>query len=146
MSWDKACLEVERLHKTINEASRGWIAQKGKTIMAEYGDQKGKQIITARTQASLYYDDDDFPQDEMERWYWMKAPQSMKSKERTEETMKLTAAKKLDNSLFKALTADEGGVMKAGAMPSVSTANPNGNKQLMDAMGKARKSSHCLKA
>ena len=141
MSWDKACLQVERLHKTTNEATKGWIAVKGKKIIAEYGETKGRQLMASRMQSSLYYDDDDFPQDELERWYWMKAAQTMASKETTEETMKLSASKKLDNALFKALTAEEGGIMKAGAMPSVSTATPNANKQIMDAMGKARESS-----
>ena len=140
MSWDKASLEVQRQHKSINEAKKGWEAKKGKDIMAQYGETKGKQVIASRMQQSLFYGDEDFPTDEMERWYWMPVGQKMSNKEKVEETMTLSASKKLDNGLFKALTADEGGVMKAGAMPSVSTATPNANKQLMDAMGKARES------
>ena len=62
-SWDRTCLEVERIQSQSNEAKKGWYSVQGKTIRKDYEKEKAEAIITSRTNAGLYYDCPDFPND-----------------------------------------------------------------------------------
>lgn len=61
--WDATAIKVDRIVSQSNEAKKGWLSVKGKTILKEYGEEKGRQIIASRTSAGLWYDCDDFPGD-----------------------------------------------------------------------------------
>ncbi len=62
--WEQTQLQVERIQSQTNEAKKGWIGVQGKTIKSQYGEEKAKTIINARTASGLYYNDDLFPEDE----------------------------------------------------------------------------------
>ena len=63
-NWDRTCLEVSRIQSQTNEAKKGWISMQGKDIKKQYDEQKAKRIIESRVSAGLYYECEDFPQDE----------------------------------------------------------------------------------
>jgi len=63
-NWEQTQLQVERIQSQTNEAKKGWIGVQGKTIKAQYGEEKAKTIIASRTSSGLYYNDDLFPDDE----------------------------------------------------------------------------------
>ena len=71
-SWDKAKLMMERTHKNETEALSGWAGVKGREIYKQYSEEKAKQVIASRVSLGMYYDDEDFPGDEMERYYYMR--------------------------------------------------------------------------
>lgn len=61
--WNQCQLEVERKHLTKNETSRGWKAIQGKELRGKYTAEKFDALVKARTDAGLYYEDTDFPND-----------------------------------------------------------------------------------
>jgi hypothetical protein len=62
-SWDSCCLEVERLQTTKNQTIRGWRAVQGKELRPKYTEDKFNKLISARRDAGLFYEDQDFPGD-----------------------------------------------------------------------------------
>ncbi len=44
----------------------------GKDLQKMYSEVKFKALIKSRTETGWYDDDEDFPNDEMERWYWVR--------------------------------------------------------------------------
>ena len=50
-------------------------------------------------------------------------------------SVKATAVKKLNQPLFNALTADEGGVLPSGALPSIKAASEGGQRAIASALG-----------
>lgn len=71
-----------------------------------------------------------------ENWFYMKAPQKITHKEVVKDVTKLKANSKIDNGMLQGLIGEEG-FMRAGAMPSISTASAAGSKQILDAVAKA---------
>ena len=64
--WKKVTYEVERTVQSRNLNRKQWQAQKGRTILQDYGGAKGTKILEARKAAGLWYPDPDFPEDSEE--------------------------------------------------------------------------------
>lgn len=67
LDWDKVVCEVERLSQTKNLARKEWIAVQAKVLKSQMEEDKFNDLIRKRTEAGLYYTDDDWPSDPMER-------------------------------------------------------------------------------
>lgn len=67
----------------------------------------------------------------------MKASQKFTQKDICADQIKLSATKDIDSDLRTSLIDPEHGILKAGCMPQVQTANAAGSKQLLDAISKA---------
>ena len=67
LDWDKVVCEVERLSQTKNLARKEWVAVQAKVLKSQMDEDKFKDLIRKRTEAGLYYNDDDWPSDPMER-------------------------------------------------------------------------------
>lgn len=54
----------------------------------------------------------------------------------TSESSKLKAAMDVDSDMMAALTAEEDGIFRRGALPQMECATASGNKELLDAVAK----------
>ena len=133
-SWDKARLLITRTHKSENESKAGWLAKAGKDLVKEYGDVKAKVLMEKRFAAGLYYNHEDFPDDEMERFYYMKKPKEVTKRHTTADESTLQTTSNLSNDMVKALVDENEGVMRAGALPEVHAQTSAGQKALMDGL------------
>lgn len=68
--WNRTQLLVERQSEMRNQSIKGWTAVQGKALKQQYGDDEAKfQTIVAKRKASgLYYEDEDFPGDDLDTW------------------------------------------------------------------------------
>lgn len=136
--WQKTELMVEG--KQTNEvlSRKEMVAVKAKKIIEEYGDEKGKALIKRRREAGLYYEDEDWPTDEMESWIYMPQGRLLREDHSVSETMS-GKAKIDDKQAFNALTGADG-PLAAGSLPEIKAATEAGQKklfQIMDDEGKA---------
>ena len=95
-------------------------------------------MIRIRQEQGLFYDDDIFPDDEDERWYFMKQGEKVSRKDTTRERTELEAKASVDPSFRAALTDPEVGLLRSGNLPQVTTATKEGSKALLDTLEKAR--------
>lgn len=65
-SWDETALQVERIQKNEVKSKRGWVAVQGTKLVEQRGKEKAEKIIKSRRESGMYYNDEDFPDDEME--------------------------------------------------------------------------------
>lgn len=133
-SWDKARLIITRTHKNENESLAGWVAKCGRDLVKEFGEEKAKKLFAARTAAGLYYNSDDFPDDELERFYYMKKPREVNRRQVTSDSTQVKADANLDNDMLNALVDENEGVMRAGALPECFASNTAGQKAFMDGL------------
>eukprot|EP00435_Cladocopium_sp_Y103_P029566 s936_g7.t1 len=141
--WSKTQMQVERVNQQKHTAQRGWVAIQGKELKKRYTEEKWEQVKESRKKAGLYYQDDDFPDDDddtsdmiNECWFFTKEGQKFTRKDTTGESMKLQSKKDVDPDMRAALVDSESGLMRAGALPKVSTASAAGSKALLDAIEK----------
>lgn len=67
-SWDKVVAEVSRVSSNKNLSRRQWVAVQAKTLKAQFDDEdKFNNLISKRTEAGLFYKDEDYPTDPMDR-------------------------------------------------------------------------------
>lgn len=66
----------------------------------------------------------------------MPAPQKITARETIKDSTKLKATAEADPDMLQALIGEEG-MMRAGAMPTISAQSAAGTKQLLDAVAKA---------
>ena len=64
--WDRVVCTVEREQATTNLSRKEWQAIQAKTLKASMSEDRFNDIIKKRTDAGLYYKDDDFPDDPMD--------------------------------------------------------------------------------
>lgn len=64
--WDKVACVVERQTETKNLARKQWTAVQAKTLKASMPEDRFQDLIKKRTEAGLYYKDDDYPDDELD--------------------------------------------------------------------------------
>ena len=133
-NWDKARMIITRTHKSENESMAGWVAKPGKEIVKEYGEAKAKELMAKRYAAGLYYNHEDFEHDEMERFYYMRKPKEVTKRHVVADESKIEAEANLNDHMLRALVDENEGVMRAGALPTVHTANKDGQKALMDGL------------
>ncbi|CAJ1329636.1 unnamed protein product, partial [Effrenium voratum] len=134
--WKKVTYEVERTVQSRNLNRKQWQAQKGRTILQDYGDAKGTKILEARKAAGLWYPDPDFPEDSEEAWYYMASGHQVRREDETGEAARLKGAVKCDGDMLNALT-QEGSALAKGAMPAVHAATETGKKKLLEGMADA---------
>ena len=128
--WDKAKLIVERTHKNSSEALSGWHGVKGKALVAEYGEDKAKLLMEKRFDKGLYYNDEDFPDDKLERYYYMKKARELNRRQVVEDSTKMQTQANLDNDMVRSLTDEAEGMFKAGALPDMVAATSHGQRAL----------------
>ena len=136
-SWDECKLRVERVHQASQESLNGWIAKAGKDLVKEYGEEKGKTLMAKRFGQGLYYNHEDFPDDELERFYYMKKPKEMNRRQTTTDSARLTGDAQLNDDMLRALTDESEGMMRAGALPEGMAGNANGLKMLHEGLVEA---------
>ena len=135
--WDECKVIIERKQKSSVEGLSGWVAVKGKDIAASYGDTKAQVVFASCKASGLTYPDEDFPDDDLERWYYMRKGKELTKREITEEQATLSGTSKVDNKMLLALTDESEGIFKAGQVPTLQAASTAGQKALVDAMGEA---------
>lgn len=72
-----------------------------------------------------------------ETWFFMRSATKFIREDSTSEALKLSAKAQCDAAMKEALTDPEQGILKAGLLPQVDTACPNGAKQLLGAITQA---------
>lgn len=131
--WDKCRFIMERSRKSSNEAASGWIATKGRQLVADYGEEKAKTLMDRRYRDGLYYDSEDFPEDPMERMYYMRKAREVTKRELTEDKTTVKGQVECDDAMARLLVGEEG-ALQAGQLPNMKTANAAGQKALLDGL------------
>ncbi|CAK9043898.1 Uncharacterized protein SCF082_LOCUS25020 [Durusdinium trenchii] len=131
--WDKVACVVERQTETKNLARKQWTAVQAKTLKASMPEDRFQDLIKKRTEAGLYYKDDDYPDDELETWYYMPQGRVVRQDDSTSELLKVQAQKKLDRGMLNEMTGDDG-PLQAGALPAVKAASIGGAQALLKAL------------
>ena len=68
--WSKVELSAERIQQQRSISSRGYEAIQGKELRKRYADEaKYKAVIASRRQSGMFYQDDDFPDDEEDTYF-----------------------------------------------------------------------------
>ncbi|CAK9031959.1 30S ribosomal protein S6, partial [Durusdinium trenchii] len=135
MSWQSCKLHVERDITQRNRTTKGWQAVQGKILRQQYSEEKFKNLIGRRKAAGLFYEDEDFPGDDDESWFFMRIGEKVRRDDETSEKMSLKAKSEVSEELRQALTDQDEGILRPGALPKVSAAK-QGSKELLDALGK----------
>lgn len=84
----------------------------------------------------MFYEDEDFPGDDDESWFFIRIGEKVRRDDETSEKMSLKAKSEVSEELRQALTDQDEGILRPGALPKVSAAK-QGSKELLDALGKA---------
>lgn len=132
-SWDKRRMIMERTRKSSNESLSGWVAVKGSQLVTDYGEAKAKILMDRRTKDGLYYDSEDFPDDPVERMYYMRKAREVTRKELTEDQTRLSGEMDLDDNMVKHLVGEDG-AFQAGQLPNMQVSNPAGQKALLEGL------------
>lgn len=136
-NWDNARLIMQRTHSNEQESLSGWIAKRGKELVEMYGEEKGRSLMVRRQQEGLFYNSEDFPDDELERFYYMRKPKEMNRRQTIRDSTIIDGEASLDNDMLKALTDETDGMMRAGAMPAGHAETAAGQKALHDALNES---------
>ena len=65
--WDRVAAEVERTRETSNLSRKEWEAVQAKTLKSQMSQEKFDDLVKKRKESGLYYQDDDYPNDELDR-------------------------------------------------------------------------------
>lgn len=76
----------------------------------------------------------------------MRSAHQFEQKDKTTDTMKLTATSKIEDELLHKLVDPEAGILKPGAMPKMQTATSAGCSKLLGAMSTNSKAPECMRA
>eukprot|EP00438_Fugacium_kawagutii_P017249 Skav234047 [mRNA] locus=scaffold619:25656:27300:- [translate_table: standard] len=130
--WDQCRLILKRTHEASDENLSGWVAKSGKDLIKEFGEEKGQKLIQARFNSNLFYNSEDFPDDPLERMYYMKKPRELTRREVVTNQANLEGKENLDRDMVKALLDENEGMFRAGAMPVDRGLAAAGQKALLD--------------
>ena len=125
---------MERRQSNQTEGLSGFIAVKGRDLVKELGEDKAKIIMKKRHTAGLYYDDEDFPDDEMERNYYMKKQKEINKRVITEDGATLRGQVDCDKDAVMSLIGEDGLMKSGGFSASLGAANSAGEKALMEGL------------
>ena len=64
--WSRTKLQVERQNEMRNQSIKGWTAIQGKVLKEKLGEEKWKTVLAKRKASGLFYEDDDFPGDDLD--------------------------------------------------------------------------------
>ena len=67
MDWDKVTCHVEREQATKNLSRKQWTAIQAKVLKEKLTPERFEEIIKKRMDAGLFYKDDDYPNDPLDR-------------------------------------------------------------------------------
>ena len=132
--WDKCRMIMRRVHSNSNESLSGWEAKPGKKLVEEYGKEKAEALMTKRHSAGLSYDNEDFPDDPLERFYWMRKAREMTSRNVVTDEGSIEGTDNLNKDMLTALIDENDGMFRAGAMPSAVASSSAGQKALLDGL------------
>lgn len=132
--WGQCKLIIQRRHSNRSESMSGWIAVTGKKLVEEYGQTKADVLMEKRLAAGLYYNHEDFPEDRLERSYYMKKAKEITRAQAVEDSTDVRGEMELDSEALGTLINEEDGIMRAGAIPDFAAANAQGQKALMDGL------------
>ena len=65
--WLDFNLDWDKVSQTKNLARKEWVAVQAKVLKSQMDEDKFNDLIRKRTEAGLYYTDDDWPSDPMEK-------------------------------------------------------------------------------
>ena len=134
-NWDECKLIMERTQKNSTEGLSGWVAVKGRDLVKEYGEAKAETLMSKRYSSGLYYDDEDFPDDKLERNYFMKKQKEVTKRQTTEDATKLRGEVGVDREAVLSLIDESEGMMRAGAVAAdLGAANAAGQKALLEGL------------
>lgn len=132
--WDKCRMIMRRVHSNSNESLSGWEAKPGKKLVEEYGKEKAEALMAKRHSAGLSYDNEDFPDDPLERFYWMRKAREMTNRNVVTDEGSIEGKDNLNKDMLKALIDENDGMFRAGAMPSAVASSSAGQKALLDGL------------
>ena len=124
---------MQRKHSTETEGLSGWIAVSGHDLVKKHGEEKAKVVRERRYALGLYYNSEDFPDDELERMYYIRKPKEMTKRSKVEDACTMDGRADLDNDMVKTLI-DEDGPFRAGCVPDGMAASSSGQKALVDGL------------
>lgn len=127
-------MKVTRKHTSESESLQGWIAVNGRDLVAQYGKDKAKTLMDKRSGQGLCYDHEDFPNDELERFYYMKKPKEMNKKSSVTDSAKIEGAANLDGDMLRHLTDESEGVFRLGGLPEGHASSSAGQKALLEGL------------
>lgn len=133
-NWDECKMKVTRKHTSESESLQGWIAVNGKDLVAQYGKDKAKTLMDKRSGQGLCYDHEDFPNDELERFYYMKKPKEMNKKSSVTDSAKIEGAANLDGDMLRHLTDESEGIFRLGGLPEGHASSSAGQKALLEGL------------
>ncbi|CAJ1432246.1 unnamed protein product, partial [Effrenium voratum] len=107
----------------------------GKTLMASFPEAKYKALIAKRRAAGLFYEDEDFPGDEQETWFYMPAGHQVRRDDRRSEQMAVKGRVKCDQEMLNAMVKEDG-PLAGGALPAVVAATEAGKRKLHEVVTK----------
>lgn len=108
--------------------------EKPKGQVGKSGVSEPSQRRSALRKPVAKENSDDFPDDELERFYYMKKPREVNRRQVTSDSTQVKADANLDNDMLNALVDENEGVMRAGALPECFASNTAGQKALMDGL------------
>lgn len=126
---------VTRKHSSEQESLQGWVATSGRDLVTQFGQEKAKSLMDKRVGQGLCYDHEDFPGDELERFYYMKKPKEMNKRSKVADEAKIEAAANLDDAMLKHLTEENDGIFRLGGLPEGHAASSAGQKALLEGLG-----------
>ena len=135
--WGECKLHVEREIEQKNKSKKGWHAVQGKELRGKFNEEKFKKVVATRKAQGMYYEDDLFPGDDDEAWFFMRVGDKISREDVTTERTKLAAASSVDPELRAALTDQDEGILRCGVLPKTRAMTQQGNKQLQDELEKA---------
>ena len=98
--------------------------------------RKANKLIAKLLAKKMFEEDEDFPGDEDEYYFYVNAGSKVRKENRTSEALQLKVRDTAPNEgLVDALTA-EGGILGAGALAAPENLNEEGTKNLMDSLCK----------
>lgn len=135
-NWRQVEMHVERKVSQESLSRKQWVAVQGKTLRTSYEKSKFEALVKRRREEGLYYEDDDFPDDPDEAWYYMPHGNKIRKDDKTKESVSLRGKAKMDSEMLKSITA-EGSALAAGAVPNVHAATEKGKQKLLQAVASA---------
>lgn len=81
--------------------------------------------------------DNDNVQPTQEAWYFVRSGNTFKRRDITGESLELEGRMEVDPALRESLTDEAEGILRPGALPSITGATAAGSKAILDAVDKA---------
>ena len=126
----KVC--VERIRENKTTAREGALAMKKRDILNVYPEDKAEKLCKKLFAQGRYYEDEEFPGDNDEIFYYVRQPRKVNVDAVTSEKASLSANMKVgDASVMEQMTGSDG-VFAAGAMPAMKAASAAGAKAVAD--------------